>query len=158
MTPGKETMSLQQEVELLRNIPLFANIEPSRLKLLAFAAERLVFHAGDLLCRQGEEGDCAWIVVAGEAEVTVAGAGGEVAVATLGRNDFVGETAILCDVPRTATVRARTELEALAISRDLFFQLVGQFPEMAIEIMRELALRVERTTRQLREALTDGRR
>ena len=40
-------MSLQQDVDLLRNIPLFAKIEPSKLKLLAFTAERLTFNQGD---------------------------------------------------------------------------------------------------------------
>ena len=42
------------------------------------------------------------------------------------------------------------------ISKDLFFQLIGQFPSMSIEIMRELARRVERTTVQLREAVSQG--
>ena len=50
--------------------------------------------------------------------------------------------------------QARTDLETLMISKDLFFQLVSQFPSMSIEIMRELARRVERTTAQLREAVS----
>lgn len=150
-------MSLQQDVDLLRNIPLFAKIEPSKLKLLAFTAERLTFAEGDIVCRQGDEGDSAYIIIEGEADVIVATAGGPVIVATLRKNDFLGETAILCDVPRTATVQARTDLETLMISKDLFFQLVSQFPSMSIEIMRELARRVERTTAQLREAVSQSR-
>jgi len=147
-------MSLQQDVDLLRNIPLFAKIEPSKLKLLAFTAERLTFSQGDVLCRQGDEGDSAYIIIDGEADVLVNTDNGEVTVATLKTNDFLGETAILCDVPRTATVQAKTDLETLMISKDLFFQLVCQFPSMSIEIMRELARRVERTTAQLREAVS----
>ena len=147
-------MSLQQDVELMRNIPLFAKIEPSKLKLLAFTAERLTFGQGDIVCKQGDEGDSAYIIIDGEADVIVDTANGEVTVATLKKNDFLGETAILCDVPRTATVKARSDLETLMISKDLFFQLVGQFPSMSIEIMRELARRVERTTVQLREAVS----
>ena len=147
-------MTLQQDVDLLRNIPLFSKIEPSKLKLLAFTAERLAFGAGEILCRQGDEGDSAYIIIEGEADVLVDTDTGPVTVATLGANDFLGETAILCDVPRTATVRARTDLETLMISKDLFFQLVCQFPSMSIEIMRELARRVERTTAQLREVVS----
>lgn len=147
-------MSLQQDVDLLRNIPLFAKIEPSKLKLLAFTAQRLSFAEGDLICEQGDEGDSAYIIIAGEADVIVATDSGPVTVATLKKNDFLGETAILCDVPRTATVKARSDLETLMISKDLFFQLVSQFPSMSIEIMRELARRVERTTAQLREAVS----
>ncbi len=65
------------------------------------------------------------------------------------KNDFVGDIAILCDVPRTATVRAKESLCALVISKDLFFRMVNEFPEMGVEIMRELAQRLHKTTQDL---------
>ena len=145
-------MSLNEEVELLRNIPLFSKLEGSKLKLLAFTSERLTYDAGQLLCKQGDMGDAAYILVDGEAAVLVDSPAGEIRVASLGRNDFVGEIAILCDVPRTATVKAESKVVALRISKDLFFRLVEEFPQMAVEIMRELAHRLEATTAQLREA------
>ncbi len=147
-------MSLNEEVELLRNIPLFANIEPSKLKLLAFTSDRLTFEPGQNLFMQGDYGDAAYIIVDGTADVIVDTPGGPLKVATLGRNDFVGEIAILCDVPRTATVTAATRLTTLKISKDLFFRLISEFPQMAIEFMRELAMRLERTTADLRELST----
>ena len=70
---------------------------------------------------------------------------------------LIGEIAILCDVPRTATVKAVSEVVTLAISKDLFFRMVTEFPQMAVEIMRELARRLERTTSQLREAVSAQR-
>lgn len=149
-------MSLHEEVEVLRNIPLFARIEPSKLKLLAFTSERVVFAADEILFRQGDMGDAAYIVIDGEAEVLVDTPQGQLRVATIGRNDIVGEIAILIDVPRTATVRARTRLVTLCIAKDLFFRLVTEFPQMAVEIMRELAQRLEKTTGQLREAVSRG--
>lgn len=77
-------------------------------------------------------------------------------MATLARNDFVGEIAILCDVPRTATVQATAQTVTLRITKDLFIRLVAEFPEMSVEIMRELASRLEHTTQQLREALAQN--
>ncbi len=148
-------MSLQEEVDLLRTIPLFSRIEPSRLKLLAFTAQRLTFAPGDLLCRQGDEGDAAYIIITGDADVLVESESGPVKVATLGPNDLLGENAILCDVPRTATVKAVTKVETLMISKELFFQLINQFPSISIEIMRELARRVEKTTTMLRDAMAN---
>ena len=147
-------MTLQEDVELLRNIPLFAKIEPSKLKLLAFTAQRLTYNAGESLFHQGDEGDSAYIIVDGDADVLVDSPSGPITVATVGKNDFVGEIAILCDVPRTATITAKTTLTTMRISKELFFQLVSQFPQMSIEIMRELARRLEVTTRQLQEALS----
>jgi CRP-like cAMP-binding protein len=144
-------VSLNEEVELLRKIPLFAKIEPSKLKLLAFTSERLTFKAGQDLFHQGDPGDTAYIVIEGEADVLVDSPAGEISVARIGKNDLVGEIAILIDVPRTATVRPLTDLTTLAISKDLFFRLVAEFPEMAIEIMRELAHRLENTNALVRE-------
>jgi CRP/FNR family transcriptional regulator, cyclic AMP receptor protein len=142
-------VSLNEEVELLRNIPLFANIEPSKLKLLAFTSERMTFQSGDLLCKQGDPGDSAFVIISGDAEVLVQTPKGPHIVAKLGRNAIVGEIAILCDVPRTASVKASSKVEAMVISKDLFFRLVLEFPQMAVEIMRELARRLDATNRQL---------
>lgn len=147
-------MSLKEEVEILRNIPLFGHIAPSKLKLLAFTSERLVFHADQVLFHQGEPGDAAYIVLQGEADVIVDGPTGPLTVAKLGRNAIVGEIAILCDVPRTATVKAASELVTLRVSKELFFRLIVEFPQIGIEIMRVLAERLENTTIQLREALS----
>ena len=150
-------MSLNEEVEALRSVPLFAKIEPSKLKLLAFTSERLTFPAGQELFHQGDPGDAAYIILDGQADVVVdTPGGGELPVAKVGKNDFIGEIAILIDVPRTATVRAETELTTLAITKDLFFRLISEFPEMAVEIMRELAHRLEATTARLREAKSDA--
>lgn len=150
-------MSLDDEVEVLRQIPLFANIEPAKLKLMCFASERLLYNAGEVLFRQGDAGDAAYIVLGGEAEIIAETPNGPLTVAVLTRNDIIGEIAILCDVPRTATVKAGTELTALKVTKDLFFRMVQDFPEMAIEIMRVLAHRLEVTTSQLSEARAAAR-
>lgn len=146
-------MSLSEELEALRNIPMFANVEPTQLKLLAFTSQRLTFGAGQDLFRLGDMGDSAYIIISGEADVLVDKEGTEVAVAKAGKNEIVGEIAILCNVPRTATIRAVTELTALKIPKDLFFRLIAEFPDMGVQVMAELARRLHRTTQQLTEAL-----
>ncbi len=64
-------MSLNEEVDVLRNIPMFSNIEPSKLKLLAFTSERLTFQKGQLVCEQGDRDDSMYIIVAGDVDVIV---------------------------------------------------------------------------------------
>ena len=73
-------------------------------------------------------------------------------LAHLARNDVVGEIAILCDVPRTATVIASSNLATLRVGKDAFFNLVTQFPQIAVEVMGELASRLHMTTQRLTEA------
>ncbi len=148
-------MSLQEDVERLRKIPLFAKIEPSKLKLLAFTAQRLTYHEGESLFQQGDVGDSAYIIIDGDADVVVESPSGPITVATVGTNDFVGEIAILCDVPRTATVTATSTLTTMRISKELFLQLVCQFPQISLAIMRELARRLEVTTGQLQKAVSE---
>jgi CRP-like cAMP-binding protein len=77
-------------------------------------------------------------------------------VATLGKNDIIGEIAILCDVPRTATVVAHGNLETLRVSKDGFFHLVAQFPQVGIEVMSALASKLHRTTQALMAARTQA--
>ncbi len=148
-------MSLLQEYELLRGLPLFADIEPGKLKLLAFMSERVGYDPGKNLCRQGDPADAAYLIIDGEAEVILESAAGPITVATLGANEIVGETGILCDAPRNATVRAKNRLTALRIARDPFLRMVREFPTMAVSIMRELAHRVELTNNQLRAARSE---
>lgn len=142
-------MTLQRDVDALRAIPLFAKIEPARLKLLAFTSEHIEYDSGDVVCRQGEVGDAAYILLEGTADVLVDTPKGRIKVASLGKNDIVGEIAILCDVPRTATVVATTPLHTLRIAKDGFFNLVTQFPQVGVEIMHELASRLHHTTQRL---------
>jgi CRP-like cAMP-binding protein len=147
-------MSMKEEVEVLRNVPLFAKLEPAKLKLLAFTSERLTYEPGQAFFQQGDPGDAAFIILEGEAEVMIDTPKGPVRVANLARNEIVGEIAVLCEVPRTATVVAKGKTVTLKISRETFFRLITEFPQMSIEIMRELGRRIEKTNGQLRDALS----
>ena len=151
-------MSLAQEYELLRRVPFFAEIEPAKLKLLAFMSERVGFDDGKLLCRQGDPADAAYLIIEGEVEIVLEGPAGPLTVATIGANEIVAEMAILCDVPRNATVRAKGRVVALRISKEPFMRMVREFPAMAVSIMRELAQRLDSTNNQLRTALSEVRR
>lgn len=152
-------MNLDTDTAALRKIPLFRGVDDQKLRLLAFLSERIRFDEGESLVEEGDYGDTAYIILEGTADVVIASAGGEQLVAQVGKNDFVGEIAILIDVPRTATVRATSPLVALAVSKEHFFKLLQTFPDMALEVMRALAHRLERTTREfgrIRAQIADG--
>lgn len=145
-------MSLAEEVEALSRIPMFADVERGQLQLLAFTSERVRFAPGETLFCQREVADAAYVILEGTADVEVDSPSGPITVATVERHQIVGEIAILCDVPRTAAIRATSELAALRISKDVFFRLVMEFPQVGFAVMRELATRLDRTTRELRAA------
>jgi CRP/FNR family transcriptional regulator, cyclic AMP receptor protein len=149
--------ALKEDVEVLRGVSIFASVDVAKLKLLAFASQRLVFDTGQTLCREGERGEQAFVIVNGEADVFVRAGDDDIRVASVGRNDFVGDIAILCDTPRTATVRASSRCETLAIGKAQLMGLLKSFPEMSIAIMRVLASRLERTNHALAEAQRQAR-
>lgn len=145
-------MSLVEETALLRAIPMLANLEESRLKLIAFTSDRVCFAADELLFQAGTSGDCAYLIISGGVEILVSDEAGNMFVAAnLGKNDLLGEIALLCDIPRTATARAVADTEALVISKETFFHLLREFPDIAIEIMRILAQRLGNMNQRLVE-------
>ena len=145
-------MSLAIEADLIRRVPVFSAIEPAKQKLLCFSSERLTFEPGQVMFREGDAPDAAYVLIAGTVEITVQAPGGPVLVNTLGESDVVGETAIFGDVPRTATATAKTRIEALRVSKDLFLDLVRDNAEAAMQISRILATRLANTTAQLSAA------
>ncbi|MBV8120261.1 MAG: cyclic nucleotide-binding domain-containing protein [Alphaproteobacteria bacterium] len=151
-------MSLKEEFELLRRVPLFAEIEPSRLKLLAFLSERVGFDPGRLIVRQGDTADAAYLIIDGHAEVIAEAPSGPVILATLGPNETVGEIGILTNMPRNATVRAQDRVIALRISKEPFMRMVREFPNISVSIMQELAHRLDAVNNQLRTCMAENKR
>lgn len=142
-------MLLKDEVGMLKRVPLFSGVEPAKLKLLAFTSDRVSYDAGQVLFHQGDEGDAAYVILSGTADVLVESEAGPIKVAEIEPNAIVGEIAILCDVSRTATVKATERLEALRIRKEHFLRMLRENPEMTIEIVRVLADRLSATTAEL---------
>ena len=150
-------MSLEQEVELIRQFPIFSKIQPAMQKLLVFSAERLSYVPGQVMFNAGDMGDAAYIVINGEVEISVPTPGGPIVVNKLGRNDIIGEIAIFGEVPRTATATALTALETLKISKELFAQVIRENPDAALELIKVLAGRLANTTQQLSRTMSGTR-
>jgi MFS family permease len=117
---GLDVAEPPSALELLRAHPIFAPLPPAIQERLADALVPLRVPAGEVVIRQGDPGDRFYVIVAGELDVEVAGAPG----GGLGPGEGFGEIALLRDVPRTATVTARTDAELLALDRDDFLGAV----------------------------------
>jgi len=142
-------MTLDAEVQSLRQVPMFRDMDPARLKLLAFTSERVQFAQGQRFFSQGDAADAAYVILNGKADVALTTPNGEIKVAELGRNALVGEMGILSDQPRSASIIASEPTVALRLDKRVFLELLTQFPQMALAVMREIAKRLERTNAQL---------
>ena len=114
-------------LDLLRSLPLFARLPPQSLERLARSLEPVHLAAGDALFNAGDEGDRFYVIASGELSVDLA-----TGLKTEGPGGGVGEIALLRNVPRTATVRAVSDTELLALGRDEFLGAVtGHAPAHA---------------------------
>ena len=145
-------MSLNKAVTVMMEIPMFRNVDPKRLRLFALMGETLTYRAGERLFEKGDEGNAAYIIIDGTVDVLVPVEGGETAVATLGAKEIFGEMAVLCNQRRSTAIAARTDLTVLRLQRAALVNMLREFPDLALELIKVLASRLEATTRELATA------
>jgi MFS family permease len=108
------------ELAQLRAIPMFAPLPAPTLEALALSMTRREVPAGETIFRQGDHGDRFYIIDSGEIEIEIDGREANV----LGPGEHFGEIALLRDIPRTATARARKQTQLYALERDAFLGAV----------------------------------
>jgi MFS family permease len=116
-----------QEIALLHGVPMFRPLPLPVIEQLARGLEPVTAPAGQVVFNQGDAGDYFYVIESGEAEVIGDGR----RVATLQPGQAFGEIALLRQVPRTATVRAATELRLQALTSDHFLPIVTGFTPSA---------------------------
>jgi CRP-like cAMP-binding protein len=126
------------KIKLLSSVPLFAGLSKSQLGQLAMIADEIDLPAGKALTREGERGREFFILVAGEVDVRRKGR----KLATRGKDDFIGEIALVSDVPRTATVTTRTPVRAIVIRDQEFRRLLQRTPSIAVTVLAAVAERL----------------
>jgi len=126
------------KVEALKRVPLFDGLSRKELADLARVTDDLEVPTGQVLCKEGDTGHEFFVIVEGEIDITKNGK----LVAQRDGGEFVGEIALLENVPRTATVTATTPLRLFVLTRQDFRQLVDANRTVEQKVMRALARRV----------------
>ena len=106
-------------IELLKKVSLFQSFNPQELERLAGLFKQVAFAKGDVVCREGEKGDCFYIIESGELEVITGEKSGGV-VNRMGPGEFFGEIALLEGGQRTATIQCSRDADLLILNRDDF--------------------------------------
>lgn len=139
-------MTLSLEAGTMKQIPMFRDVELSKLKLLALASERLSYAPGEIVFHEGDSPDAVYVILSGSVAVLRQGPTGPLHIAELREGAIVGEVAVLCDSRRTATIAANDHVSALKIEKATFLDMMMQTPQLAMAVNRELARRLEGVT------------
>ena len=137
-------MSLESDIGCLRCLPLFQEMPASRLKLVALMGERLQFEPGAVLISPQERLDGVYVIMEGEVEISHLGENGDERRFIKDTGSITGDVSLLSDKPFIATVSAKSQVLALRIPKDLFFELLNTVPEFSLAVCRDLAGRVHR--------------
>lgn len=133
---------LEEVVQVLAELPTFAHFDRAALRAMAARCGFARFVVGDTIMHQGDPGGFAYLILEGTAEVFVEIPAGRMPMATVGRHHTVGELGAFTDVPRNATVIARTAIEALRVDRHTLIELAAEFPVIAFAVIAELGRRL----------------
>jgi CRP-like cAMP-binding protein len=128
-------LSLNDDIALLSLVPLFADIDDDKLRLIAFGAERRRLNRGQQLFREGAPADCAFAIASGTVTLTRNLVDGSVeAVDTVGRGTLLSELAMISFVERKFTATAEEDSEVIRINRPLFRRMLEEYPEVAVVV------------------------
>jgi CRP-like cAMP-binding protein len=122
-------------IELLRRVPLFADLDRRDLRDVANTMKERRFSSGQVLAREGQSGVGFFVIEEGEASVDVGGT----EVARIGPGDYFGEIALVAEIPRTATVTAESDVLALGLTSWEFRPIAETNASISWKLLEALA-------------------
>jgi phosphoserine phosphatase RsbU/P len=147
--PGAFAAPDEEIARILAPHPIFARFDRTSLLAVAAQCSFATYLAGATVMREGDPGTFACVILEGEVDVFVELPAGPVLMATIGRNRLIGELGVFTDLPRTATVIARSYLVVVRIEQNSLLRLSGLYPSIGVAIIRELGGRLAGMNRAL---------
>lgn len=151
LAPQALSSELAESVGILRNIPIFSDIEDKELVTIARVGVRKKYKKGSIILLEEEAGAAMFVIISGKVKIARTDDDGrEVILSILGENDFFGEMAILDGLTRSASAIATTKTELFMIHRRDFLKLLEDYPVVAIALLKELTLRLRKADSQIK--------
>ncbi|MDB5643474.1 MAG: cyclic nucleotide-binding protein [Hyphomicrobiales bacterium] len=138
-------MALEDDIRDMARLPLFQEMEPDALRLLAFSAETKILRKGDILFRKGDVSDSGYLVLSGSFQID-GPPRRDSAEFVISNYSLIGEMALLTATERPATVTAREPSTVLKVTRAVFHRVLKEHPKSAIRVRASLEARLSRFT------------
>jgi CRP-like cAMP-binding protein len=139
------------DISLLKAIPLFSELSDSDLREIERVSVRQVFKKDNMVLIEEEVGSTMFIILDGRVKISrISDEGREVILSILSEGDFFGEMSILDGQTRSANVVTLEDAKILIIRREDFLQMLHDYPQIAINLLKELAHRLRRSDSQIK--------
>lgn len=138
-------------IYVLKKIPLFASLPYADQENLVSLVRRKAIRKGELLFRQGDEGTALYIILEGRIKISVSRRTDTVTLAILGQGEFLGEMALLDDLPRSADAMALEDSQLYALNRKDFLSFLKNNENAVHAVLTALSLRLRKTDNLLAE-------
>lgn len=126
------------KIEIIKRVPMFSRLSKKELEDVAHIADELDLPSGKVMAKEGAPGREFFVLLEGEAAVTK----GDRRINTMKNGDFFGEIALVTKMPRTATVKATSDVRVLVITERDFGALIKRSPEVGRAVAQALAERL----------------
>jgi CRP/FNR family transcriptional regulator, cyclic AMP receptor protein len=137
MEPKQPLSEYQENLEILLQLPLFAGLPIEPLKVLAYLCKRETFKPGELLFHEHEVDANAYYILEGKAELLTE-TNGEAEYTEFGEREFIGSISLFCDAKRLFTLRAKTKVVCLVLSREKFQKVLERFPDVSTKMVQAI--------------------
>jgi CRP-like cAMP-binding protein len=132
-----------ESIDHLRKVPLFSACSDRELRAIGTVVKEVRHPKGTVIAREGDPGVGLFVIIDGEAEVTIGGR----RMAKLTTDDFFGEIALLDGGPRSATVTALTDIRLIGLTEWVFRGLLQEHPSIAVKTLESMAGRLREATK-----------
>ncbi len=142
---------MEELVSFLKSVPLFSELDEMDLNRISTVSLVQKYHKDNIILIEEEVGTTMFIIINGKVKISrISDDGREVILSILSEGDFFGEMSLLDGQTRSANVTALEESELLMIRREEFLQMLYDYPQIAINLLKELAQRIRKSDEQIK--------
>lgn len=128
---NSQLSEMQENLNLLQELPFFSTFPPQAMKLLAYLAERVQFAEDEILIEEGDDYGRAYLVLTGQLTLMKGSDSAATVIKHFEAGDLLGSFSLLGDMPSLFQLQAATATTALTITREHFLKIAEQFPKIS---------------------------
>jgi hypothetical protein len=142
--------TIPDKILYLKGVEIFKDLSVRELSAIASITEEIIFPEGEIVIREGDQGETMYLVIMGEVSV-IKGLGTEhqIELDRIGAGDYFGEMSLFEDIVRSAAIRTEQETRLLVLHKQEFKEIVREYPQIALHICKVLSGRIRRLHKKL---------